>query len=74
MMNPLQMMQMLRGAQDPARMMMGLARQNPQLNQVMQLVNGKTPAQMREFAIRAAQERGLNINEIAGRLGIRIPD
>lgn len=73
MMNPLQMIQMLRGAQNPAQMIMGFAQQNPQLRQIMQLMNGKTPDQMREFAMQAAQQRGLDINQIANQLGLKIP-
>lgn len=74
MMNPLQMIRMLRGAKNPMQMIMGLARQNPQLDQVMQMVNGKTPDQMREFATEAARQRGLDISNIARQLGIKIPD
>lgn len=73
-MNPLQMVQMLQGAQNPTQMMMSLAQQNPQLRQIMQLVNGKTPGQMREFAMQAAQQRGLDINQIANQLGLKLPE
>lgn len=73
MMNPLQMMQMLRGSQNPMQAMMQLSRQNPQLNQIMQMTNGKTPAQMEQMLRQAAQQRGVDLNQLAQQLGIKLP-
>lgn len=73
MMNPLQMMQMLRGAQNPMQTMMQLSQQNPQLNQIMQMTNGKTPAQMEQMVRQAAQQRGVDLNQIAQQLGVKLP-
>lgn len=73
MMNPLQMMQMLRGAQNPMQAMMQLSQQNPQLNQVMQMTNGKTPAQMEQMVRQAAQQRGIDLAQLAQQLGIKLP-
>lgn len=73
MMNPLQMVQMLRGAQNPMQTMMQLSRQNPQLNQIMHMTNGKTPAQMEQMVRQAAQQRGVDLNQLAQQLGIKLP-
>ena len=73
MMNPLQMAQMLRGAQNPMQTMMQLSRQNPQLNQIMQMTNGKTPAQMEQMVRQAAQQRGVDLNQLAQQLGVKLP-
>ena len=73
MMNPLQMVQMLRGAQNPMQTMMQLSRQNPQLNQFMQMTNGKTPAQMEQMVRQAAQQRGVDLNQLAQQLGVKLP-
>lgn len=73
MMNPLQMVQMLRGAQNPMQTMMQLSQQNPQLNQIMQMTNGKTPAQMEQMARQAAQQRGVDLNQLAQQLGVKLP-
>lgn len=73
MMNPLQMVQMLRGAQNPMQTMMQLSQQNPQLNQIMQMTNGKTPAQMEQMVRQAAQQRGVDLNQIAQQLGLKLP-
>lgn len=73
MMNPLQMVQMLRGAQNPMQTMMQLSRQNPQLNQIMQMTNGKTTAQMEQMVRQAAQQRGVDLNQLAQQLGVKLP-
>lgn len=73
MMNPLQMIQMLRGAQNPMQTMVQLSRQNPQLNQIMQMTNGKTPAQMEQMVRQAAQQRGVDLNQLAQQLGVKLP-
>ncbi len=73
MMNPLQMMQVLRGAQNPMQMMVQMSQQNPQLSQIMQMTNGKTPAQMEEMVRQAAQQRGIDLNQLAQQLGVKLP-
>ena len=73
MMNPLQMIQMLRGAQNPMQTMVQLSRQNPQLNQIMQMTNGQTPAQMEQMVRQAAQQRGVDLNQLAQQLGVKLP-
>ena len=73
-MNPLQLMKMIRGAGNPMQMLMSAAGQNPMLNQVMQMVNGRTPEQMRDMAYDIARQRGLNIEEIAQKMGIKLPN
>lgn len=72
-MNPLQMIQMLRGAQNPMQTMVQLSQQNPQLNQIMQMTNGKTPAQMEQMVRQAAQQRGVDLNQLAQQLGVKLP-
>lgn len=73
MMNPLQMIQMLRGAQNPMQTMVQLSQQNPQLSQIMQMTNGKTPAQMEQMVRQAAQQRGVDLNQLAQQLGVKLP-
>jgi ribosome-binding protein aMBF1 (putative translation factor) len=53
--------------------MMQFSRQNPQLNQIMQMTNGKTPAQMEQMVRQAAQQRGVDLNQLAQQLGIKLP-
>lgn len=72
-MNFMQVVQQIRGSRNPQQTMMQMARQNPQLNQAMQMVNGKTPDQMRDMAMNIAQQRGIDLNALAAQMGIQLP-
>lgn len=72
MMNPMQLMQLMRGG-NPMQILMSEAQRNPQLQQIMQQVNGKTPGEIQQMAMTAAQQRGIDLNQLASQLGIRLP-
>ena len=71
-MNVMQLMQMMRGG-NPMQILMQQAQSNPQLRQVMQMCNGKTPDQMREMAQQLAQQRGVNLDQLAQQIGLKLP-
>lgn len=73
MINPFQIMQMMRGSSDPMQTLMGMAQTNPQIGQVLQMVNGKTPAQIRQMVHAEAQRRGVDLNQLAQQMGVRLP-
>lgn len=73
MMNPMQLIQMLQQSGNPMQMLTGMAQTNPQLGQVMQMVNGKTPAEIERMAYDLARQRGVDLNQFARQLGIRLP-
>ena len=73
MINPMQIMHMLRGGGDPMQMLMNMSESNPQLRQVMQMTNGKTPAEMRGMVMDEARKRGIDVNQLAQQMGIRLP-
>ena len=73
MMNPIQLIQMLQQSGNPMQMLTGMARNNPQIGQVLQMVNGKTPEQVRDMAFQMAKERGVDLNQLARNMGIRLP-
>ena len=73
MMNPIQLIQMLQQSGNPMQMLTGMARNNPQIGQVLQMVNGKTPAEMERMAYDIAKQRGVDLNLFAKQLGIRLP-
>lgn len=50
-----------------------LAANNPQVNQVYQLMRSKSPAELEQIARNMARERGTTIEDIARSLGISIP-
>lgn len=73
-MNPvIQLVQMLRGSGNPMQMLAQASRQNPQLNQVMQMVNGKTPGEMQAMVNNMARQRGVDIHQLALQMGIQLP-
>lgn len=73
MMNPMQLVQMLQGSGNPMQMLMGMAQNNPALGQALQMVNGKTPAEMERMAYDMAKQRGVDLNQLAKQMGIRLP-
>ena len=72
--NPLPMIMsaMQRGG-NPNVLLAQLARQNPQVAQVMNLLGGKTPEQQRTIAENIARERGVNLEDLMRQLGIQVP-
>jgi hypothetical protein len=72
-MNPMQLIQMLQGSGNPMQMLMGMAQNNPALGQALQMVNGKTPAEMERMAYDMAKQRGVDLNQLAKQMGIRLP-
>lgn len=73
MINMMQLVQMVNGGGNPMQMLMQAAPQNPLVGQVLQMTNGKTPGQMREMAQRIAQQRGVDLNQFAQQMGIKLP-
>ena len=74
MINPMmQMVGMLRNGKDPRQFLMQMAQNNPQVRQVMQMMQGKSPAQLRQMADNIAAERGTTVEDVARQLGIMIP-
>lgn len=72
--NPLaMMMQLLKSGRNPNAILSMLAQQNPQVRQMMQIMSGKTPQQLRQIAQNMARERGTTIEDVARNLGIQIP-
>ena len=72
--NPMPMLlAMLQRGGNPSSVLMNLARQNPQVAQVMNLLGGKTPEQQRIIAENIARERGVNLEEFMRRLGMQVP-
>ncbi|MBP3311048.1 MAG: hypothetical protein J6L72_02295 [Butyricicoccus sp.] len=71
-MNPLQAIQALQKGANPNQLMMQLAQNNPAVRQAVQMVNGKTPDQIRDMAQQVARQRGVDLNQFMQTLGIRL--
>ena len=72
-MNPMQLIQMLQNGGNPNQLIAMAAQRNPALRQAMQMVNGRTPEQVRDMAYDLAKQRGVDLNQLARQLGIRLP-
>jgi Holliday junction resolvasome RuvABC endonuclease subunit len=62
-----------RGGVNTNALMQQMAMNNPQVNQIMKLMQGKTPAELEQMARNMARERGTTIEDIARGLGISVP-
>jgi len=72
--NPMsQIMNAIQRGVNPNMIAMQLAQQNPAVRQAMQMVNGKTPDQVRDMAFQMAKERGIDLNQLARNMGIQLP-
>ena len=72
-----QMVQQIFGAvqngANPQTVIMQLAQGNPAFRNAMNMANGKTPDQIYSMTFQMAQQRGVDINQLAQQLGIQLP-
>ena len=68
-----QVLQMAQQGVNPNQLAMQLARQSPAVQQAMQIVNGRTPAQIRDMAFNMARQQGVDLNMVAQNMGIQLP-
>lgn len=73
MINPMQLLQMASGSPSPMGVLNSAAQQSPPLRQVMSMVSGHTPQQMEDMAYDLAAKRGIDLNQMAENMGIRLP-
>jgi hypothetical protein len=72
--NPMnQIMNALQQGVNPNQIAMQLAQNNPSVRQAMQLVNGKTPEQVRDMTFQMAKQRGVDLYQFARNMGIQLP-
>lgn len=72
--NPvMSMLSAMQSGSNPSLILRQLANTNPQARQVMQMVNGKSPDQLRQMAENLAANQGTTIEDVARSLGISIP-
>lgn len=65
MMNPMQMFQMLRGAQNPQQMFQNMLMQNPQMSSALsQIQNSTQGANPKDVAMQLARQRGMSEQEV----------
>lgn len=64
--------QMKRGM-NPNAVLSQIARSNPQVTNMMKILNGKSEAELRQFAQNLAKERGVDLDNLMRSMGITIP-
>lgn len=69
--NPLlSIMGVARSGGNYSQMIRNLAMRDPQIGQAMQMIQGKTPDQLKQMAMNMAKERGVSVEDVARGLGL----
>ena len=63
----------MQGGMNPNALLSQMARSDPRVAQALQMLQGKSPDQLRTMAENMARERGTSVEQIAQSLGIRLP-
>lgn len=72
--NPLaSLMGLIRNGKNPQAAIAQMAQSDPQVAQAFRMMQGKSPAQLRQMAINMAKEQGVNINDVLRQLGVNTP-
>ena len=61
------------GGMNPNALLSQMARSDPRAAQALQMLQGKSPEQLRTMAENMAKERGTSVEQIARSLGIKLP-
>lgn len=69
--NPIMaLVNVMKSGGNPNAMLQQMAGSDPRIGQAMQMMQGKSPQQLRSMAENMARERGVNIADLARELGI----
>lgn len=75
--NPMQMMMQLmslmRGGGNPMNMLQQMLPGSQQPMQIMNMISGKSPAQLSEMLNNMAAQRGIDVNQLASSYGLTLP-
>lgn len=70
-MNPL--INMLMQSRNPKGLLQQLSQNNPKLQRVMEIINGKSPKELEQYVRQTAQTQGVDLNQLASKIGIQLP-
>ena len=71
-MNPFQLFQMFKNTSNPYALVQSLAGNNPQIQQILNNLQGKNPQELEQYARNVAQSKGIDLNQFLGQFGIRL--
>lgn len=58
------------GKGNPIQLFQQIANNNPQMQQILNMTNGKDESQMKDLIARTAKERGVDLTQLATQLGV----
>ena len=70
-MNLIQLVSLMRQGGNPVAVLQQMAANNPQAAQALQIIQGKSPEQLRQIAANMAKERGMTIEQVMQQLGVK---
>ena len=69
--NPImKLVQMMKSGGNPQALIQQMAGSNPQMKQIMDTVSGKSQQEMSEYIKNAAQQRGVDLSQLAQSIGM----
>lgn len=72
MMNPFQMLQMFKNSNNPMAVVRQMANKNPQMQQLLNNIQNKTPQELEQYARNLAQSKGIDLKQYLGQYGLFI--
>ena len=60
-------------SKNPMGLLQQLSQNNPKLKRVMEVINGKSPQELEQYVRNTAQTQGVDLNQLAQKLGFNIP-
>lgn len=69
-MNPIQLIQMLSSTNNPDQMIMQVLQNNPQFRQVYNIIQNKTPDEIKQYAQNLCKTQNIDINSLAKQFNI----
>lgn len=73
-MTPQQVMQILRSGGNPNQMMRMMIQQHPVVRRAAQMMNGKTPEQIRKMVYQMAAQQGVDLKQLAQQFGVQLTE
>ena len=68
-----QILQMAQRGVNPDRLAQQLIKQNPAIKHAAELMSGKSDDQIKQMVYSRAQQMGVDLNEMARQMGIKLP-
>ncbi len=67
------MFNLLSKAKDPMNLLQQMSSNNPQLKRVIEVINGKSPQELRQYVENTAKTQGVDLAQLAQKMGLQLP-